>query len=487
MGTMEPPIVADDSLSSNTAFTAFNVLLIAAAMMTLYAIRTALLVLRKFDSARYPPVAEGGFRKHMAMAMSTEMPFWLLEQCNRLNTRIFQLTFPVSATNFFFIISDMATFRQIMTDPTTEKPSRLYNKLNNISGSSTILTLNGEPWQSKRKAAAHAFSSRHIRRMSTVALVKTEAWIEQTLSSHVRDGTPFDVSKEMLTIILAQICETAFEYQMSHQEANDFKINLDLALDEFTKQDPVNPLRKYMPASWLPDRQRAIVAVDWIRNLIERMVEQYNKSANHVEGSVIQLIMQSDRFASHKEKVAQLYEFLLAGHDTTAYSIAWILKSLADHPDEQSRLRVALRRSADNWSQCEELKCVIKEGMRLRPVARSIRVLGRDVVTADKKVLPAGSIAAFHFLPLFRDPAVFDKPDEFVPGRWVNPTKAMTDFAPFAMGKQNCMGQSLAQSNMLTIVARIISAYELSVVKEGKAVYNLTLKPTGVLLRARKL
>ncbi|EJK45871.1 hypothetical protein THAOC_35493, partial [Thalassiosira oceanica] len=75
---MEPPIVADDSLSSNTAFTAFNVLLIAAAMMTLYAIRTALLVLRKFDSARYPPVAAGGFRKHMAMAMSTEMPFWLL-------------------------------------------------------------------------------------------------------------------------------------------------------------------------------------------------------------------------------------------------------------------------------------------------------------------------------------------------------------------------------------------------------------------------
>ena len=95
------------------------------------------------------------------------------EQCKRLDTRIFQLTFPVGATNFFFIISDMATFRQIMTDPTTEKPSRLYNKLNNISGSSTILTLNGEPWQSKRKAAAHAFSSRHIRRMSTVALVKS--------------------------------------------------------------------------------------------------------------------------------------------------------------------------------------------------------------------------------------------------------------------------------------------------------------------------
>lgn len=409
------------------------------------------------------------------------------EQCKRLDTRIFQLTFPVGATNFFFVISDMATFRQIMTDPTTEKPSRLYNKLNNISGSSTILTLNGEPWQSKRKAAAHAFSSRHIRRMSTVALVKTEAWIEQTLSCYVRDGTPFDVSKDMLSIILAQICETAFEYQMSTEEAHDFKENLDLALEEFTKHDPVNPLRKYMPPSWLPDRQRAIAAVHWTRNLIKRMIEQYNNSANHVEGSVIQLVMQSDMFASHDEKVAQLYEFLLAGHDTTAYSIAWILKSLADHPDEQTRLRTALRRSADNWSQCEYLKCVIKEGMRIRPVARSIRVLGRDVVTADKKLLPAGSIAAFHFLPLFRDPAVFDKPDEFIPERWVNPTKAMSDFAPFAMGRQNCMGQSLAQSNMLTIVARIISSHELSVAEEGKAVYNLTLKPTGVLLRARKL
>ena len=78
MGTMEPPMVADYALSSNAMSIAFQVFLMAAAAMILYAIRAALLILRKFDSSRYPPVAEGGFRKHMSMAMSTEMPFWLL-------------------------------------------------------------------------------------------------------------------------------------------------------------------------------------------------------------------------------------------------------------------------------------------------------------------------------------------------------------------------------------------------------------------------
>ena len=76
-----------------------------------------------------------------------------------------------------------------------------------------------------------------------------------------------------------------------------------------------------------------------------------------------------------EEKTAQLIEFLLAGHDTTAYSIAWILLCLAKHPEEQVKLRESLLQyTPENWVHSEYLQRVINEGMRLYPVARSGKI-----------------------------------------------------------------------------------------------------------------
>ena len=83
--------------------------------------------------------------------------------------------------------------------------------------------------------------------------------------------------------------------------------------------------------------------------------------------------MASDAFPTDEDRLAQLMEFLFVGHDTTAYSIGWILLCLAKHPYEQKRLRHSLDQlSPDNWRNSGVLKRVIKEGMRLYPVARHL-------------------------------------------------------------------------------------------------------------------
>ena len=50
-------------------------------------------------------------------------------------------------------------------------------------------------------------------------------------------------------------------------------------------------------------------------------------------------------------------------------------------------------------------------------------------------------------------------------------------FNPFSLGKQNCLGQSLAQAETFAIVARIVTKFELSVENEGTVDFFLTLKP----------
>ena len=91
---------------------------------------------------------------------------------------------------------------------------------------------------------------------------------------------------------------------------------------------------------------------------------------------------------------------LVAGHDTTAYSLAWTLKELAKKPEEQSNLRAHLLVTPkEERNDLKALHNAIKERLRLHPVAAmgGIRTCTQDIVaenyTKDGKslVIPKGS------------------------------------------------------------------------------------------------
>lgn len=381
---------------------------------------------------------------------------------------------------------------------------------NHTQGNAGMFTLNGAEWYNKRKAAAHAFASKYVKRMTNMAIAKTEDWIASA-SSNVKEATSndnskvmteedddgvlfeFDVSKIMLDIVLSAISETAFEYEMSSSEKQVFGHELELALIEFAVKAPVQPLRVLF-GKFVGERRRAVVATKNIRMLIFHIMNEYNakrERGESSEGSIIQLIMDANEFPTEDDKIAQLLEFLIAGHDTTAFSVSWILLSLARNVTEQTKLRNALKELAPNeWNSCAQLKHVIKEGMRLYPVASagSVRLAGRDFTTHRNELLPKGSICFIPFMLLFRNKDIFTEPDEFIPSRWEDPTREMLDaHNPFSLGKQNCVGQSLAQAETYAIVARIISEFELTVKDEGSVEFFLTLKPVGAILQARKI
>ncbi len=131
---------------------------------------------------------------------------------------------------------------------------------------------------------------------------------------------------------------------------------------------------------------------------------------------------------------------------------------------------------------------VIKESMRLHPVSSvgSNRQVGRDFVTKEGWIVPKNSIVTCSIGLLHHNPAVFQDPDKFIPFRWEKPTKAQRDaFLIFSAGKQNCIGQSLANAELHCILPKILSAVELTVEDEGRKELFLTLKPVGCLLKPK--
>eukprot|EP00578_Thalassiosira_sp_NH16_P011618 CAMPEP_0181122776 /NCGR_PEP_ID=MMETSP1071-20121207/25506_1 /TAXON_ID=35127 /ORGANISM="Thalassiosira sp., Strain NH16" /LENGTH=475 /DNA_ID=CAMNT_0023207793 /DNA_START=27 /DNA_END=1454 /DNA_ORIENTATION=+ len=460
-----------------------------ALLLALIAVGYAILshTLRRNDSRKYPPFAPGGVWGNLRRRLASGAAFWMLDLANELETRVFQIEVPFLPPKSLVVVGELAPFRAILTDPLSKKP-RLYTHFRSIFGGNrapTMFTMNGSGHHEKRKAVAPAFSSNHIKRMNKVALDKTEEWIKNTLTNTTGS---FDVSKEMIGIVVSALSETAFEYDMTDEEKQIFGDDLKLTLREFTRKGPVIPLRRQF-GFLVPERRRAVAAAQNLNDLARKILNAYRNKTTTVKGTIIQLIEDSDAFPTEDEKLAQLLEFLVAGHDTTAYSIAFTLIELAKRPDEQTKLRESLSRlSPENWSSCEQLKRVVKESMRLKPVGRSVRESGSDVMTSKKEVIPKGSFCQLNFAVLFRNPDIFDDPDSFEPSRWENPTKEMMDaVTPFSLGKQNCVGQSLAKVEMFGIIARICSEFELTLECEGILDFSLTVKPVGTRLIARKV
>ncbi|EKX36953.1 hypothetical protein GUITHDRAFT_60068, partial [Guillardia theta CCMP2712] len=154
--------------------------------------------------------------------------------------------------------------------------------------------------------------------------------------------------------------------------------------------------------------------------------------------------------------------FMVAGHDTSAYTLSWILYELSANLDVQSKLRKDLELHGPD---SKYLGYVIQEGMRLWPVAAqgSIRQLQHDVELEDGKIIPRGETCLVPFFAIFRS-AWIDRADEFIPERWSEEgsqrKKLEEAVFPFSVGSRNCVGQRLASMQIRKILHQLILRYE---------------------------
>ncbi|KAK3102082.1 hypothetical protein FSP39_008602 [Pinctada imbricata] len=162
--------------------------------------------------------------------------------------------------------------------------------------------------------------------------------------------------------------------------------------------------------------------------------------------------------------------FLFEGHDTTASAISWILYSLAEFPEYQTRCQqeidTILKQNGNTeiqWedvSKLEYLTQCIKEGMRLHvPVPFIARTTTKDIVF-DGHTLPAGNFCTCHIWNLHHNPEVWKGPETYDPNRFSKENLAQMDsfaFLPFSAGPRNCIGQHFAMNEEKVVLAKLLS------------------------------
>jgi cytochrome P450 len=178
---------------------------------------------------------------------------------------------------------------------------------------------------------------------------------------------------------------------------------------------------------------------------------------------------------SDEELRDELMTLLLAGHETTATSLAWAIERLVRHPAAMERLTVEAAEGGTEYAEA-----VTKETLRMRPVLPIVaRLLKRDVEVGGT-LLPEGVVVAPNIYLVQHREDVYPDARRFRPERFLEGQGGTYSWIPFGGGIRRCIGASFALYEMRIVLQAMVSSVALRAAKpESEPVgrRSITLTP----------
>ena len=156
----------------------------------------------------------------------------------------------------------------------------------------------------------------------------------------------------------------------------------------------------------------------------------------------------------------ELITLVLAGHETTANTLAWAWERLVRSPAAKERFVEAVR-FGDEEESAEAIESVIVEAMRARPV---IPITGRRVKVPWRMgdyELPADTPVLISVLLLHHREDLYPDPFAFRPERWTGRKPGTYEWLPFGGGIRRCLGAALAMAEMRAVLREMALRLDL--------------------------
>jgi cytochrome P450 len=256
-----------------------------------------------------------------------------------------------------------------------------------------------------------------------------------------------------------------------------------LELININREEPAGPLKRLLAHV---DRQ------------IYAVIDRRRKAGDAAQrADILSLLLQATDEEgtplTDRELRDELLTLVLAGHETTANSLAWAFERLVRTPDAYERLRdVARSGDAEYADEDGWIEATIHETMRSRPV---IPMIGRRVMKPwqlGEHVVPAGTSVLMSILLLHHREDVYPDPFAFRPERFVGVRPGTYTWIPFGGGIRRCLGAALAMAEqrvVLRAIARRTDLVAVDAAPERARHRNVTMIPAHgarVIVTARR-
>lgn len=349
-----------------------------------------------------------------------------------------------------------------------------------------LLLSEGEAHLRQRRMMQPAFHSDriadYVRIMVHFAKRTAGAW---------QDGQRIDAMHEMMALALDVVGKTLF-----NSEIPEDKRRIAGAIEAIMNADslllhPFAPVLMRLPLRRVRRFRAALKDLDVI---VYRIIAAHR--AHGGEGDLLDMLMaardeETGEGMCDKALRDEVLTLFLAGHETTANTMAWAWRLIAEHPDVEQRFHEEVDTvlsgkppAMEDFARLPYTGKIVKETLRLYPPAyffgretlRPFELLGHTIPTGSQVLLsPYVSHRDGRF---FEEPERFD-PDRFDPER--DAGRPRDAYFPFGAGPRKCIGERFAMMEAVLVLATIGQDWRLATDGTPRPGIDprITLRPKG--------
>ncbi len=398
---------------------------------------------------------------------------------------------PINLKNHrIVLLSEPAHAERVLVN-NADNYTKYFDGLRPVFGRSMI-TIDGALWQKIRAPQQPAFHPN----MFEVYFPYLMSAIESKMGRWAKfasTGETIEMVEETWTLAAEMVCKALFDREMPfnpHFVFGQVKTYTDVMnhksirlknvrgeIEEITAEDAAKAMEVW---GSIPDTVIGANVLEYREKTLLKMLQAAEADPNFPE---------FDR----QQVIDEMKQYLWAGTETTALTLAWSLYLLSLHPDALERIRAEARAVCGErdpeWNEVQHLtytRMVIQETMRLfPPIWALIRIAagddeigGRQIKAGDKVVILA--YVMHHSPNYWEEPEKFE-PERFAPERAKKRTKYT--YLPFAAGKRACIGGALSQIENTLALVQLLRRYTPEYVGPvpAKIHATVTLCPKGGL------
>ena len=361
-----------------------------------------------------------------------------------------------------------------------------------------LLTSEGDFWRRQRRLSQPAFHREKVAGHARVMVEFTERMLEGWSG-----GMKLDVQEAMMRLTLEIVAKCLFDADVSGDSAEASRA-METVLHCFTAR--VNSAIRVPMFLPTPTNRRLYKAKAQLDRIVYRIIAE-RRASGEDRGDLLSMLLEAtDPVEEGGAGMTDLQlrdeamTLFMAGHETTANTMAWVFFLLSTHPEVEAKLLAevdeALPDRAPTFDDLPKLpyaERVIIEALRLYP---TVWLVGREAIEPTEvggHPVAVGTTVYMSQLVLHRDPRFFDDPLAYRPERWEGGlAKKIPRYAyfPFGGGPRICIGNAFAMMEAVLLLATIARRFRVKVVDPEGVVPlpTLTLRPVGgieVVLEAR--
>ena len=396
------------------------------------------------------------------------IPKWIEEHGD-----IFRVRSPLGQAT---IVAAPELARQVLVDRATryQQKSRAYAVLRILMGNG-LVTSEGESWRRQRKLVQPAFHRRRLDALFTMMVERSTDTVAR-LAPAAQSGDSMDVAPLLSQLTLDIIARAMFSSDVQGAAA-DVSHHIGI-LNEYALRLLRRPWLFLLPRRFpTPLNAAKYRSLKSLNGIVHDIIKTRRQQAGTHDDLLNMLLSACEedtgRGMTDQQLRDEVMTIFVAGHETTANAMAWLLHLVSKHPEVEEQLVAEIDAhwpesglTIENLGAFSYVRQVIEESLRVHPTIWSV---GRRCTEPDELggySIPVGMnvvvpIFYFHWSERYwPDPLKFD-PSRFSPERRPSP-ESMT-YLPFGAGQRSCIGNHFALQELMILTILFHRHYQFQI------------------------